>query len=126
MTQFQDLSPAKFIAVETFRKNGDAVKTPVWFTTEGDTYHCWTGADSGKVKRIRNNPEVRLAICDSRGTLESDWVSARAQILDNPSDVKAQTGRMAKKYGIMYRLFQMMGMLRRSEYVAIEFRPRAS
>lgn len=125
MTQFQDLTTATYIAVETFRKNGDGVKTPVWFTTDRDKYHCWTGADSGKVKRIRNNASVNLAKCDSRGTLESDWVSATAHVLDNPADVKIQTQRMAKKYGIMYRLFQMMGMVRQSKYVAIEFRPTA-
>ncbi len=121
MTQFQDLADATYIAVETFRKNGDGVKTPVWFTTDGDSYHCWTGAESGKVKRIRNNAQVKLAKCDSRGTLESEWVSAKARILDDPEDVKTQTKRMAKKYGIMYRLFQIMGMIRGSEYVAIEF-----
>jgi len=126
VTQYQDLNDATYIAIETFRKNGVGIKTPVWFTTDGDKYHCWTGADSGKVKRIRNNAQVNLAKCDSRGTLESEWVSARAQVLDNPVDVKTQTQRMAKKYGIMYRLFQLMGMVRGSKYVVIEFSSIAS
>jgi uncharacterized protein len=121
LTTFQDLSDASYLAVETFRKNGNGVKTPVWFTTEGDKYYCWTGAESGKIKRIRNNPQVTLAKCDSRGTLESDKVSATARVLDNPVDVKIQIQRMAKKYGLLFRLFQFMGMIRGSNNIAIEF-----
>jgi uncharacterized protein len=121
MMQFQDLSDASYIAVETFRKNGKGVKTPVWFTTEGDKHYCWTVADSGKVKRIRNNPQINLAKCNARGELESDWVSVTAKVLDSPVDVTTQKQRMLKKYGFMFRLFQLMGMIQRSKNVAIEF-----
>ncbi len=121
MTTFQDLSDATFVSIESYRKNGTGVKSPVWITHEDGKLYCWTGADSWKVKRIRNNPEVKLAESDAQGNLKSDQVPALGKVLDAPQDVKTQVGRMAKKFGIRFRMFQIVGMLRRSEYVAIEF-----
>ena len=121
MTTFQELSDATYISVETFRKNGKGVKTPVWFTPEDDKYYCWTIADSGKVKRINNHAEVNLAKCDAQGNIQSEWVSATARVLNHPQDEKKQVQRMVKKYGLMFRLFQFMGKIRRNPYVAIEF-----
>lgn len=40
------------ITIETFRKSGAGVKTPVWFTTENDVIYIWTEASSGKAKRV--------------------------------------------------------------------------
>ena len=45
----------QYLNLETFRKNGAAVKTPVWFVQDGDATFVRTLANSGKVKRIRNN-----------------------------------------------------------------------
>jgi len=45
----------QYLNLETFRKNGAAVKTPVWFVQDGDAIFVRTLANSGKVKRIRNN-----------------------------------------------------------------------
>lgn len=123
MTNFQDLSDVTFVSIESFRKNGTGVKTPVWITHEDGKLYCWTGADSWKVKRIRNNPEVKLAESDAQGNLHSEQVTAVGKVLDNPQDVKTQVGRMAKKFGIQFRMFQIMGFFRRSKYVAIEFSP---
>lgn len=125
MTTFQDLSDATFVSIESYRKNGTGIKSPVWMTHEDGKLYCWTGADSWKVKRIRNNPEVKLAESDAQGTLKSEQVPALGKVLDAPQDVKTQVGRMAKKFGIQFRMFQLMGMFRRSKYVAIEFSPTA-
>ena len=51
----------KYISLETFKKNGQGVKTPVWFVLQNDAFYVYTEADSWKVKRIRNNPRVRVA-----------------------------------------------------------------
>lgn len=123
MTTFQNLNDATYVSIETFRKNGDVVRTPVWITPEDGKLYCWTVADSGKVKRIRNNQQVNLAQCDAQGNIQSDWVSATGQVLDNPADVQVQTQRMTKKYSFFFRMFQIMGWFRRNQYVAIEFTP---
>jgi hypothetical protein len=46
----------KYISLETFRKNGPGVKTPIWFVMHKNAFYVYTEADSWKVKRIRNNP----------------------------------------------------------------------
>ena len=67
MEPFNQLKEAKFLNLETFRKNGNGVKTPVWFVQEGEVLYVRTIADSGKVKRIRNNQQVNVAPCKANG-----------------------------------------------------------
>ena len=50
----------KYINLETFRKSGAAVATPVWFAEDLGVFYVYSLANAGKVKRIRNNPRVRL------------------------------------------------------------------
>src|SRR5271154_669987 len=83
---FRQLAGHKYISLETFRKNGEGVKTPVWFAGAGlDTpaplLCVYTIGNSGKAKRIRNNSRVMVAPCDMRGNVLGEWVPARAEIL---------------------------------------------
>jgi len=80
---------AKYLNLETFRKNGSGVCTPVWFAqapaqsaavSGPDVFYVYSEAEAGKVKRIRNNSKVRVAPCDMRGNLRGAWVEARARI----------------------------------------------
>ena len=120
MTTLNEISGAQYIALETFRKNGTGVVTPVWQTPEDGNLYVWTEAESWKVKRIRNNSRVRVAVSDARGTPESDWVEAQATVLDSEADSQAQKGRMAAKYGLFFRFFQLVYMLRRREAAVLE------
>jgi uncharacterized protein len=72
----------KYISLETFKKNGEGVKTPVWFVLNDGALYVYTEADSWKVKRIRNNPGVRVAPCNIRGVVKGPWVDAVASIVD--------------------------------------------
>ena len=72
----------KYISIESFKKNGDGVKTPVWFVLHDGVFYVYTEADSWKVKRIRNNPRVRVAACTVRGTVKGPWLDATASIID--------------------------------------------
>ena len=123
---FVDLGKTSYIALETFRKNGEGVITPVWVTEEGGKLYVWTVGDSWKVKRIRNNPRVRLAESDARGNPKSEWIEATATILDSPEEEARQRQRLAAKYRIMYRLFALMYRIRRydSTRVALEISQR--
>jgi PPOX class probable F420-dependent enzyme len=71
----------KYISLTTFRKNGAAVATPVWFGEEADKLYVMTFADSGKTKRIRNNPQVKVAPCTIRGKVTGQDFPASARIL---------------------------------------------
>jgi uncharacterized protein len=79
------LASHSYISLTTFRKNGAAIPTPVWFAMEGDKMYVMTRSDSGKAKRIRNNPEVRIAPSTIRGKVTGPEVAARARFLPRES-----------------------------------------
>jgi len=86
---FAAFAGQKYLNLETFKKNGTGVKTPVWFAEEPSAnldspeakLYIYTIGASGKVKRVRNNPRVKVAPCDMRGNVRGDWVDAEAEIL---------------------------------------------
>jgi uncharacterized protein len=123
--EFKDIGNPTYIALETFRKNGEGVITPVWAVAEQNKLYVWTVSTSGKIKRIRTNGRVRIAVCDARGTLKSDWVEAQARVLDAPEDVAKQQQRTAAKYGLQFQLISLMGKLRRDNTprAAVEISP---
>lgn len=118
----QDLGKTTYIALESFRKNGTGVITPVWVAGENDKIYVWTEANSWKVKRIRNNERVRVCESDARGTPKSEWIEARARILDSPEDDAVMQKRLSKKYGLQFKFFKFMGQVRNrnSRRIAIE------
>lgn len=95
----RDLADSKYISLETFRRNGDGVKTPVWFVTANDRIYVVTGASTGKVRRLAKNPKVRLAPCTFRGSIEGDWLFGMAKTVPK-EDVKMIMNLRRKKYGI--------------------------
>jgi PPOX class probable F420-dependent enzyme len=119
-TALETIRDAKYIALETFRKNGEGVITPVWQTPEDNKLYVWTEADTWKIKRIRNNPQVRVCASDYKGTPKSDWVDAQADILDTSETETAQHKRMAAKYGLQFRIFNLLSKLRRSNFAVLE------
>lgn len=80
----------KYLSLETFRKSGKGVRTPVWFAAEALTssgadiekLYVYTTADSGKAKRVRQTGAVRIAPCDVRGNVTGSWIDAHAEIVD--------------------------------------------
>ena len=71
----------KYISLITFRKNGTAVPTPVWFGEKNEKLYIVTRSDSGKSKRIRNNSQVRIAPCTLRGRITGPEFGATARVL---------------------------------------------
>ena len=123
---------AKYLNLETFRKTGVGVRTPVWFAQgsdplsrvalaqegmeerqpsldadpsanwaeEGPVFYVYSLPDSGKAKRIRNNPRVRVAPCEMRGNLSGAWVDAHARLCEGPEAAHGQD-LLRRKYGWM-------------------------
>lgn len=115
-----ELGNETYISLETFRKNGEGVKTPVWVTSEDGKLYVVTYPNAGKVKRVKNNGRLRLAKSDARGNVQGAWVEAQARVLTDAPALTAQTRRGNAKYGILYRLFSLMGWLQRNQRVVIE------
>jgi uncharacterized protein len=110
----------KYINLETFRKTGVGVQTPVWFAEENGTLYLYTLVDSGKIKRIRNNPRVRIAPSDIRGELLGEWTDARARILSREEAEHAD--RLLRKKYVLKRLFDWTNRLQKKPraYVALQ------
>jgi hypothetical protein len=94
-----------YLNLETFRKSGLGVPTPVWFVQDGETLYVGTVDNSGKVKRIRNNAHVRIAPCDMGGGLLGEWVDAQAHMVTDPAVFKRVDHLLTRKYGIQKWLF---------------------
>jgi uncharacterized protein len=75
---------ARYLSLETFRRDGRGVRTPVWFAPASEeakpVLYAYTLAQSGKAKRIRRSGHVRIAPCDMRGRITGDWQEATARI----------------------------------------------
>jgi PPOX class probable F420-dependent enzyme len=108
------LDAAKYLLVTTFRRDGRAVATPVWKVRDGDALGIWTATDSGKVKRIRNRADVRLAPCTSRGKPLGEEVSGHAEILD-VEGMRRYRRRIARVYWLTGPWVVLFSKLRRGD-----------
>jgi uncharacterized protein len=118
LAQFQGQN---YVSLETYKKSGQAVQTPVWFSIENGRLVVSAPAHTGKVKRLRNNPQLRLALCTSSGKITGPWLSGRARFLDD-SEAKHADRLLKRKYHVQRMLIDLVGKLRgwRYEILSIE------
>lgn len=102
------LAASKYLSLTTYRKNGDAVATPVWLVRDGDVLNVITQKNSGKVKRIRNNAQVLLAPCDARGRIQGESVPGMATLLDDQRSAEVAK-RIKARYGLLGALLMWRG-----------------
>jgi PPOX class probable F420-dependent enzyme len=127
---FEAFAGHKYLNLETFKKSGEGVKTPVWFASDPSVrldssdakLYVYTPGVSGKVKRIRNNPRVRIAPSTVSGKLLGDCVEARAEIV---TGAEAERGMqlLNKKYWPWKQLLDFFAMFRRRERIVFVIRP---
>ncbi len=109
----------KYLSIETYRKTGEPVRTPVWFVENNGILYVRTSQDTGKYKRVRNNPAVQIVPCSGRGKPKGEWVKAEAGLASEEDSQNAYR-LLEKKYGMLYRMTSMF--LRRREPVILEIR----
>jgi len=88
----------RYISLATFRKTGVPVYTPVWFAEEDGKLYIMTSGKMGKTKRIRNNPQVRIAPCTMRGRITGPEFPATARILPTEDGARARRAINAKYF----------------------------
>ena len=89
--------PGKYLSLTSFRRDGTAVATPVWFVEAGGRLLVETDAGSYKVRRIRRDPRVTIAPCTATGRLRGTPVPAWAELLPD-TEVARVERLMARKY----------------------------
>ena len=103
---------AKYIALTTYRRDGTPVSTPVWFVLDDDRLLVVTEADSGKVKRLRNDPKVTVAACDVRGRPKTAAVTGTARRLDDRAGPDIER-RLQRKHPLLKRPVELWYSLNR-------------
>jgi uncharacterized protein len=89
----------KYLSITSFKRDGSGVATPVWFVQEAGRLLIQTDATSGKVKRIRRNPQVLVGPCTATGRLLADPVPAQAELLPD-----TEVGRVERLLAAKYRI----------------------
>jgi len=108
----------KYMSLETFKKNGQGVKTPVWFVVHNDALYVYTEADSWKVKRIRNNPRVRVAVCNIRGDVKGAWFDATASIVEG--DERLAADKLLDRKYFLKVIFNFLSRINRHKRAMIK------
>src|ERR1019366_4938974 len=108
VSPFEPLLKGSYVNLTTFRKSGVPVPTPMWFAESDGIIYIYTGATSGKVKRIRNSGRVTLAPCTANGKVTGDAVEGNARIVSDQQEIARAEAALAKKYGIQRRLLYLI------------------
>jgi PPOX class probable F420-dependent enzyme len=112
ISPLQQIENQAYINLETYRKNGEGVKTPVWFVQDGHTIYVRTGEDSWKVKRLQSNPQASIVPSTSTGSPLGDWVAATAELIMDDAKAQEVNKLFNNKYGLQKRLFDLVGRVR--------------
>ncbi len=101
--KLSSLEGHKYVNLETYKKSGQAVRTPVWFVIFENQVFVTTRPDTGKVKRIRNNQKVKMMPCGMKGEPKGDWIEGTARFANEAESQNAINLRN-KKYGFKAKL----------------------
>ncbi|MFO0755090.1 MAG: PPOX class F420-dependent oxidoreductase [Byssovorax sp.] len=95
------LDSERYISLETFKKDGGGVKTPVWATPLDGKLVVFSEGEAYKVKRIRRNPAFKAAACDVRGNVApgATWYEGTARLVDDPAYIERALAAIKAKYG---------------------------
>ena len=120
MDPLSQFTGRKYLNLESYRKSSVPVRTPLWFAEQGGVLYVYSTADSGKVKRIRNHPQVKVVPSDIRGNPKGEWVEARAEILDEAAAAHAH--RLLRQKYWMKHVMDFFGRLRKRRHAVMAIR----
>jgi PPOX class probable F420-dependent enzyme len=109
----------------TFRRDGTAVPTPVWFGLIDDRrFVTNTEERTAKVRRIRRDPRARVYPCDARGKPLGPGVEATARILETAEERAQAEAALDNRYGRTRRVYDKV-MVGDGDMVYLELAPAA-
>jgi PPOX class probable F420-dependent enzyme len=124
MIRLRPFERQQYLNLETFRKSGGGVRTPVWFVQDGETIFVRTVANSGKVKRIRNNSNVNIASCKMDGALLGEWLPALAREVNDEETDRKVDRLLDKKYGLLKKMLALNSAFQGRKYTILEIKVR--
>ena len=116
------LEKHRCINLTTYRKNGQAVVTTVWFVSINDRLYIWTKKNSGKIKRIRINSRVELAPATHSGRVLGPCFTAQARLLPS-EEWGPPEAAFNRRYGWRKRFFEFFWNVQKAEHLYVEIQP---
>ncbi len=116
----------KYLNLETFRRDGRGVRTPLWFAAApgaDPVLYVYSLSSSGKVKRLRRSPDARIAPCESRGKVTGDWIPVHAEVVAGTERDDGMRLLDRKYWPWKSLLNATVLLLKRHERVVIAIRP---
>ncbi|WP_033436361.1 PPOX class F420-dependent oxidoreductase [Saccharothrix sp. NRRL B-16314] len=105
--EFVSATPARTGKLAVVRKDGSPHVSPVWVDLDGGTLVFTTYLESIKGKAIVRDGRVSVCLDDERPPFAFVTVSGRAEVVDDPEQVRYWAGRIGARY---------MGADRANEY----------
>ncbi len=106
-SRFNQFIDQKYLSLETYKRDNTPIQTPVWFVIDNDQLYITTKETTGKVKRLRNNQNARIAVCSMKGDIKSNWVDVGLEKIPEESNIEKIVKLRKKKYGFSARLVSM-------------------
>jgi PPOX class probable F420-dependent enzyme len=106
--RLEELHDTRYALLRSFRRDGSAVDTPIWFALDGDTVVFRTKIGP-KTRRLALRPDVELVPCDYRGRCRPGTVTVagRATILSG-DEAEAANRRLHRRYGWQWNVIPMI------------------
>ena len=117
--KLEQFASQQYLNLATYRKDGQAVRTPVWFAVDDVALYVHTAKNAGKIKRIRRAARVRVALCDMFGAVKGVWIESEAHVLDE-TDMTRVNQLLDQKYGEAMAQFKQRNSLQNVVWDAIE------
>jgi PPOX class probable F420-dependent enzyme len=102
----------RYINLESYKKNGKAVRTPVWFVEDKGVIYVRTDQNSGKMKRMRNNNHILIVPSDFRGKPKGSWIKAEINIASTNEKERANK-LLDQKYGLQAKILKLIYKIKR-------------
>ena len=105
------IDQSRYILFGTRKRDGTMVDTPIWFAGQQGHYVAFSEGSAGKVKRLKNFSESRIAPCTVTGKALGDTVAANAELITNAHDIAAAHNSLLEKYGWQMRCLDFFSRL---------------
>ncbi len=120
----EEIGKAGYVSLATFRRSGEAVRTPVWIAPSEEALWIFSAGSAGKVKRLRNSDRAEVAVCDVRGKVLGEWYPASARVVTEAAEIEQALVALRRKYGVQMWLAdvgsRLTGKFDKRAYIRLE------
>ena len=118
------LEGGNYISFATRKRSGEFVATPVWFAPHEGSYYLFSAGAAGKVKRLRNFSQSRIAACTMRGAVTGDWIDCESVLLQSDTDKRTALQALRRKYGFQMKIGDVFanisGKMAKRAYIRVD------